>query len=511
MSGSITRRIRTWAAALVAVAGTAAMQANADTLYVNDATGNDAWDGRCEIWNGGTCGPKKTIQFALFIASNGDQIIVADGVYTGEWNRDIDFGGLAVQLHSASGPANCIIDCELTSRAFQFRFGETPNTVVEGFTIRNGFPDAGLRNGGAILCTGGSSPTIRNCVMEDNSAQRGGALACDDSSPVVESCVFRDNIAAEGGAYFGAASDTTFRDCTFTANEATGLNGGGAILTLQTDGLSVVRCAFLDNISAGNGGAVSSSLTLFHNSVPVFESCLFGGNVTQGLGGAMFHSGGADLRNLTFSMNSAIQGGGAAYIRSGVDSPSITNSIVWGDTDPAIVISGGELSIDYSDIDGGFARIEILNGGTLNWGAGNIVIDPAFNDPANGDFHLTGNSPCIDAADNTAVPAGTVTDLDGNPRFVDDPNTPDTGNPDPNFPERGIVDMGAYEFQVGGCPGDLDGDGDTDLADLGILLSDFGCPAPGNPAPCEGDLDNDGDTDLADLGILLADFGCGAP
>ena len=58
---------------------------------------------------------------------------------------------------------------------------------------------------------------------------------------------------------------------------------------------------------------------------------------------------------------------------------------------------------------------------------------------------------------------------------------------------------------VPGCPGDLDGDGDTDLADLGILLADFGCVPPG---PCPGDLDGDGDTDLADLGILLADFGC---
>jgi hypothetical protein len=48
----------------------------------------------------------------------------------------------------------------------------------------------------------------------------------------------------------------------------------------------------------------------------------------------------------------------------------------------------------------------------------------------------------------------------------------------------------------------------TDLADLGILLADFGCLPP--PA-CVGDLDGDGDTDLADLGILLADFGCGTP
>ena len=59
---------------------------------------------------------------------------------------------------------------------------------------------------------------------------------------------------------------------------------------------------------------------------------------------------------------------------------------------------------------------------------------------------------------------------------------------------------------AGRCVGDLDGDGDTDLADLGILLGDFGCTTP--PGPCVGDLNGDGDTDLTDLGILLADFGC---
>jgi hypothetical protein len=51
--------------------------------------------------------------------------------------------------------------------------------------------------------------------------------------------------------------------------------------------------------------------------------------------------------------------------------------------------------------------------------------------------------------------------------------------------------------------GDLDHDGDVDLADLGILLGDFGCTG----VNCVGDIDGDGDTDLADLGILLANFG----
>jgi probable HAF family extracellular repeat protein len=48
--------------------------------------------------------------------------------------------------------------------------------------------------------------------------------------------------------------------------------------------------------------------------------------------------------------------------------------------------------------------------------------------------------------------------------------------------------------------GDLDGDGDVDQADLGILLASYGVDDG-------GDLDGDGDTDQADLGILLANYG----
>jgi hypothetical protein len=56
---------------------------------------------------------------------------------------------------------------------------------------------------------------------------------------------------------------------------------------------------------------------------------------------------------------------------------------------------------------------------------------------------------------------------------------------------------------AGGIPGDLDGDGDVDLADLALILSDFGC----NALACVGDINNDGVTDLADLATLLANFG----
>jgi len=55
------------------------------------------------------------------------------------------------------------------------------------------------------------------------------------------------------------------------------------------------------------------------------------------------------------------------------------------------------------------------------------------------------------------------------------------------------------------CPGDADGDGDTDISDLGLLLSNFGMAVtPGT----DGDVNFSGSVDITDLGILLADFGC---
>jgi hypothetical protein len=60
------------------------------------------------------------------------------------------------------------------------------------------------------------------------------------------------------------------------------------------------------------------------------------------------------------------------------------------------------------------------------------------------------------------------------------------------------------------CPGDVDGDGDTDLSDLAALLSAYGS-VPGDPnwnAAC--DFDADDDVDLGDLAYLLSDYGCGA-
>lgn len=66
------------------------------------------------------------------------------------------------------------------------------------------------------------------------------------------------------------------------------------------------------------------------------------------------------------------------------------------------------------------------NGFTTPAGINVYEGNPQFVDAANNDYHLTESSPCIDAGDNTNVPA---IDYDGNQR-----------------PYNGIIDIGAYEY-----------------------------------------------------------------
>jgi len=101
------------------------------------------------------------IQAALDAASDGDEIRVADGTYTGPGNYDLDFHGKAVTLRSASGaPANCRINCAYEGRSFWFHSGETAASVVEGFRIYNGYPAAYTFDGrgGPVLAGFSSAP-----------------------------------------------------------------------------------------------------------------------------------------------------------------------------------------------------------------------------------------------------------------------------------------------------------------------------------------------------------------
>lgn len=72
-------------------------------------------------------------------------------------------------------------------------------------------------------------------------------------------------------------------------------------------------------------------------------------------------------------------------------------------------------------------------------------------------------------------------------------------------PSRGIAVLAVTSTPD--LPGDLDGDGDVDLADLSQLLSAFGsCEGDGMFDPA-ADIDGDGCVGLSDLSALLTDYG----
>ncbi len=80
-------------------------------------------------------GDFRTIQEAIDAAVDGDEVVVADGTWTGVCNTNLDFGGRLITVRSDSGdPALCIIDCEwvFEVRGFHFHSGETDQAVVSG-------------------------------------------------------------------------------------------------------------------------------------------------------------------------------------------------------------------------------------------------------------------------------------------------------------------------------------------------------------------------------------------
>jgi hypothetical protein len=84
-----------------------------------------------------------TIQKAIDAAFDGDEILLADGVFKGDGNMNIDFKGKAIILHSKNGhPELCIIDAEgvqwIPRRVFDFKTDESQDSVVKNITIMNG-------------------------------------------------------------------------------------------------------------------------------------------------------------------------------------------------------------------------------------------------------------------------------------------------------------------------------------------------------------------------------------
>ena len=350
-----------------------------------------------------------TIQAGINAASDGDEVLVADGTYSGSGNYDLDFSGKRISLVSENGPAYTMIKCNgsyaFPRRGFDFHSGESAASVVAGFTVRDGFTSF---YGGGISCTNGSSPCLADCFITSNSASSGAGIYClDASSPALEQCVIQNNDADffGGGCYFYGGSSPVVTDCRLNNNESF---AGGGVYCHSSSSPVFSGCRVSGN-SASTGGGIELT-----NSDPVFRTTIISGNYAAEDGGALYSYGGSALfENCLITGNSAYYDGGGFYIESYSDldvlnctfhgnsagwnggallndyfsSPSIINCILWNNAPEEIYIITGMPEVAYSDVLGGWD------------GEGNMDIDPRLVDYRWFEYMLHPASPCVDSGD----------------------------------------------------------------------------------------------------------------
>ncbi|MFN8567401.1 MAG: choice-of-anchor Q domain-containing protein [Kouleothrix sp.] len=191
-------------------------------------------------------------------------------------------------------------------------------TVLDGFTITGGSAsgDIGPLTVGAGWQNDHGSPTIRNCIFENNYATGSGAgLNNTQGSPLLSHVVFRKNTAeASGGGMTNYGGTPILQDVVFQQNQVSnGIVGrGGGFANLGGGSATLVDVTFEGNTSASIGGGIANDAATLTISVATFQ-----GNRGE-VGGAIGHIGNGTLviSDATFLGNVAQMGGGVANLAS---------------------------------------------------------------------------------------------------------------------------------------------------------------------------------------------------
>ncbi len=354
-------------------------------------------------------------------------------------------------LHSCNGE---IIGCTIRGNLAIGNGGglHSCNGEIIGCTIKNNYV---MGNGGGLY---GCNGHITDCTIKENvSDGTGGGLSLCMGS--VENCTIQDNISPHwhGG---GAADCNSFMNCLITGNATRGFGGGlyncekaisctisGNSTEIYPGGgisgcNSVVNCIVSGNFAGGNGGGLYNcekiiGCTITGNSTEIYPgggisgcnsvvNCVVSGNFAGGNGGGLHNC--REVVNCTIVGNYSMEKGGAVYYRGNYG--IINNSIIWDNIAVdigQILVECNEpnsalwnLSVDYSNIQGGPESVIVGEGCTLQWEPNNIDMDPIFVLPGSwafeniwqeGDYHLLFGSPCIDAGDPNKDYTG-QTDID---------------------------------------------------------------------------------------------------
>ena len=425
-----------------------------------------------------------TIQAAINATADGDEIVVADGTYTGTGNVNLNMSK-AVTLRSASNdPAACIIDGGGSARGVgSWQTGSTLATTIRGIKFYNCYNAAGGA-GLWIYLTPAVVITIKveNCVFEACSAGNGPSIYVYNGSATTGNL----NIAVDG--------------CTFTNNQATGGSGGGLYFLNQYSKTIVKNCLFQGNTATIRGGAI------FQQTYPTAPDGLFianstfVGNYAASRGGALYLYQAPDnvVVNCLFYENSAISRGTAAYFNTGTGTSAVFCNNTLADNVyvgcSGVIYADTTLNLDNSIV---YNNNPNSFGGSVSARNSVVGVDPLFVSPGSPDYNyrLQGTSTARNGGENSYLPLD-VADLDGDSdlteaipldldlleRIVGNPSGP------PDFCTTQCVGKGAYEWQgadVGACCGVDDTCSVTTEANCADMWQGAGTDCDPNPCSAE--------------------------
>ena len=402
-----------------------------------------------------------TIQSGIDGAKDGDTVLVVDGIYRGEGNVNLDFRGKRITLKSQNGAKTTIIDCESNpdTRGFRFQNKETYDSVLDGFTIKNGRHNIG----GGIYCND-ASPTITNCVIAwnravDNNRRTGGGgggIYCFNSDTKIIDSTISNNRAESvygGGVYFNGdaiidgvfvretPSQPSLLNCTISDNTGSGVHiqhfvkpsikyskilhnswRGIACNLYHTNGTFITHCEIAQNTGGGVAAFEYSTLEITHSIIKqntdregggifcgttanVYVSyCIIAENVATESGGGIHVSskGETTIEFCTITQNRAHEKGGGIYVFTDGHF-LLSNSILWGNeadiSHSEAFISQylfGRFTITANDINGKIEDIVRIFVWDRTLIEGNIHEDPLFIDAAGGNYRVKPNSPAYE-------------------------------------------------------------------------------------------------------------------
>ncbi len=213
-----------------------------------------------------------TIQEAITLAVNGDEIVVDPGVYF----ESLNLLGKAITLRSQdptdpptvistilNGGGSTVISCS---------DNEGPDTIIAGFVITGTTYSSAMANFG-------TSPTVEYCSFIGNVSHVGAGMQNYNGSPTVRYCAFVDNsVDGKGGGMRNNSASPTVLHCEFIGNSAN-VDGGGMFNGFGSTP-TVTGCSFVSN-TANPGGGIGSD----PDSDPLITACIFFANTPDEIHG----------------------------------------------------------------------------------------------------------------------------------------------------------------------------------------------------------------------------------